>query len=57
MSELDFELHKHDLAKRVDLKITKAAKPPPVERFMRAWFLLVPGSTEIYGKLINEFKE
>ena len=54
MSPLDFELHKHELAKRVDLRVTKAAQPPQVVRFLRAWFLLVPGSTEVYTKLLNE---
>lgn len=54
MDDVDFELHKQDLAKEVDLRVTKASQPPQVVRFMRAWFLLVPGSTEVYSKILAE---
>jgi len=55
MSDTEFEMKKEELARQF-----KPASPElnsQQRQFMAAYFMLLPGSSEIYGKLLNRGRQ
>jgi len=52
LSDVDFELRKYDLCKQINPQVLPAASPI-VRSYKFAYFLLLPGTVELYDRLVK----